>query len=200
MRDGEYMIIVIDGYNVLKQALHKTDISESAKDNFIDQLGKYGKKKGHVVLVVFDGGSTERPYRERVSGITVIHSGFGESADDWIKKYMHQHKGHDLLLVSTDRELGSAVRRLGVSCIDAMDFYGLLQQFHGDRIQVKFGKSEIVKTAEHELPELDALMHQASRVVHSKLDDMIEKKDSRSSAAHMPSKKEREMLKKLKKL
>ena len=39
------MIIVIDGYNVLKQALHKVEISQTAKDTFIKQLGKYGKKK-----------------------------------------------------------------------------------------------------------------------------------------------------------
>src|SRR5476651_269364 len=113
------MIIVIDGYNVLKQALHKVEISQSAKDHFIKQVSKYGKRKGHAMLIVFYGGSTERPEHDRVDGVTVVHSGFGESADDWIKKYMSGHKGHDLLLVSTDRELGAAVRRLGIMCIDS---------------------------------------------------------------------------------
>lgn len=194
------MIIVIDGYNVLKQAFHKGDISKSVKDSFINQVSVYGKKKGHAVIVVFDGGTSEWPDRARIGNVTVIHSGMHESADDWIKQYMRQHKGHDLLLVSTDRELGSAVRRMGVSCIDAMDFYALLRQacLHG--IEKSRMQTMIIKTSEDQLPALDELMHQASSVVHAKMEDIVEKKEPRKRAAHTVSKKEREMLKKLKKL
>lgn len=194
------MIIVIDGYNVLKQALHKVDISKSAKDSFINQVSAYGRIKGHAVIVVFDGGTSEWPDRARVGNVTVIHSGINDSADDWIKQYMNQHKGHDLLLVSTDRELGSAVRRIGVSCIDAMDFYALLKQACLSGIEKSRAQTVIVKTSEGQLPALDELMHQASKVVQAKLEDVVEKKEARKSAAHTVSKKEREMLKKLKKL
>lgn len=195
------MIIIIDGYNVLKQALHKIEVSPSAKDHFIGQLSVYVKKKGHAVLVIFDGGSSEIPDRERIGGVTVIHSGIHESADDWIKKYAHHHRGHDLLLVSTDRELGAAVRRMGVASIDAMDFYLLLQQQAHGRNANKGSRQQItVKTAEHEMPELDELMRQASGIIHAKLDDMVEKKENRKSAAYTASKRERAMLKKLKKL
>ena len=194
------MIIVIDGYNVLKQALHKVEIAQSAKDHFIKQVSKYGKRKGHAMLIVFDGGSTERPDKDRVDGATVVHSGFGESADDWIKKYMQQHKGHDLLLVSTDRELGAAVRRFAIACIDSMDFYRLLQEGCASQNGSATAQGVLVKTAEREAPELDELMQQGSRIVHSKLDDIVVTGQERKSAAHMVSKKEREMLKKLKKL
>ena len=200
MGNGWYMIIVIDGYNVLKQALHKIEVSKSVKDHFINQLSVYGRKKGHTMQVVFDGGLSEWPDRTCMGGVIVIYSGIHDSADDWIKKYMHQHKGHDLLLVSTDRELGASVRRFGIACIDAMDFYGLLQRACMGHVEKSSNQQAIVKTAECELPELDELMHQESRVIQVKLDDRIEKKDFRKSAAHTVSKKEREMIKKLKKL
>ena len=135
-----------------------------------------------------------------MDGVSVVHSGFGESADDWIKKYMQQHKGHDLLLVSTDRELGGAVRRLGITCIDSMDFYRLLQEGCAGHNESAHAQGALVKTADREMPELDDLMQQGSRIVHSKLDDLVAAKEERKSAAHMVSKKEREMLKKLKKL
>lgn len=195
-----YMIIVIDGYNVLKQALSKVEIPSTAKDHFIKQLSQYAKKKGHAIVIVFDGGSTERPDKERIEGISVVHSGFGESADDWIKRYMQQHKGHDLLLVSTDRELGTCVKRIGITCIDAMDFYRLLQESFLSHNKSAVMQGNLIKTADREIPELDELMKESSRIVHAKLDDIITSNKMRKSASHMVSKKEREMLKKLKKL
>lgn len=194
------MIIVIDGYNVLKQALHKVEISDNAKATFIKQLGIYGKKKGHAMLVVFDGGSTDRADKDRVHGVTIIHSGFGESADDWIKKYMQQHKGHDLLLVSTDRELCASVRRFGIVCIDALDFYKLLQEGCVSQNESHITRGALVKTADLQISSLDEIMVQGSRIVHAKMDDIMTKKTDRKSVAHTVSKKEREILKKLKKL
>jgi predicted RNA-binding protein with PIN domain len=194
------MIIVIDGYNVLKQALGRTEIAQREKDTFIKQLSRYAKKKGHAVLVVFDGGSTQKADKERIDGISVVHSGFEQSADDWIKNYMQQHKGHDLLLVSTDRELGASVKRMGITCLDSMDFYKILQESTLDSNRSHTTRGPIIKTASHETPGLDDLMMQASRIVNTKLDDAIATKQERKSAAHTVSKKDRQALKKLKKL
>lgn len=194
------MILIIDGYNVLKQALHSTLVSITVKDRFVAQLNKYGKVKGHSILLVFDGGSTERADRDRVGCVTVIHSGFGQSADEWIKQYVSQHRGLDCILVSTDRELGSYAARHGVTCIDALDFYRLLQQSFGKQQEAVLDQGKLVKTAQHEVPELDNLMQEASRIMQSKSEDMVDIKKTRTASSHTLSKQERAMAKKLKKL
>jgi predicted RNA-binding protein with PIN domain len=194
------MIIIIDGYNVLKQALHTTDVPRSAKERFVAQVGIYAKKKGHAIVVVFDGGDYEWPDRLRVNGVTVVHSGIYDSADEWIKKYVHNHKGHELLLVSTDRALAKSVRSAGASSIDAMDFYVLLRQ-EGPQASHKADKSanKAVKTTDQESKELDELMlHE--KVVHAKLDDILGHRPTRKSTSYEPSKKDKKLLKKLNKL
>ncbi len=55
------MIILIDGYNVLKQVYPSTQISEAQRQQFINQLRSYGKIKQHKVVLVFDAGPFDRP-------------------------------------------------------------------------------------------------------------------------------------------
>jgi len=194
------MILIIDGYNVLKQVLHNVLVSCAAKDSFVMQLNKYGKIKGHAIILVFDGGPTERSDRDRVGCVTVIHSGIHESADDWIKRYVFEHKELDVLLASTDRELGRFASRHGAICIDALDFYHLLQQSSQKQQAIPHGHGKLIKTAEHEIPELDDLMKDSSGTMQSKSEDIIDIKKTRTAAAHTVSKKERAMAQKLKKL
>ncbi|MDR3550917.1 MAG: NYN domain-containing protein [Candidatus Babeliales bacterium] len=193
------MILVIDAYNVLKQALCASHIADSSRQQFIGQLGYYAKKKGHSIILVFDGGSFEWPYKERVNGIQVVHSGIHESADDWIKNYIEHHKAYDILLVSTDRELNSHARRFGIQSLDAIDFYALLQESLGDSMHSKkMIDQKAVKLSESDMPSLDQLMELASRKVITKVEDIMHKE--RTSKSHTPSKKERHIIQKLKKL
>lgn len=193
------MIIVIDAYNVLKQAYCTNHIVQSSKQLFIKQLGNYSKKKGHAVIVVFDGGSFEWPDKEKVNGIQVVHSGIGLSADDWIKNYIELHRSFDILLVSTDRELNKYVKRFGIESIDSVDFYGLLQESVSAVSHAKnLVSQKAIKISEMNMPSLDELMEQASKKIVTKIEDV--KFNGRTSKAHTPSKKERQMLQKLKKL
>ena len=195
------MILVIDAYNVVKQAHSAPHISESEKQQFIKELGWYAKKKGHAIIAVFDGGSGERPEKERMHGIQVVHTGIHQSADEWIKDYFMQHQTYDMLLVSTDRELNRFVARLAFQSLDAMDFYALMRQALKNAASYQPTSSNlVVKIQEESNPLLDVVMEHASQKILHKSEDVQPKKNDRSSNARQLSKKERQILRKLKKL
>ncbi len=192
------MIIVIDGYNVLKQRLG-SEVSEIAREQFILQLGQYARIKKHAIIVVFDGGPSEWVSKEKKNGITVVYSGSLISADECIKEYLRQHAHKDLLLVSTDRELNAWATRFGLPSMDAADFYLLfLAALKNQSPQKSFSKTELVKLSDKTDEELDRLMREAAVVVPEKSVDVVrhEPKDS----SHKPSKAERSLLKIVKKL
>lgn len=193
------MIIIIDGYNVLKQASRSDYVSETQKMQFIKQLGIYAKHKGHKIVLVFDGGSFEWPHKDRVHGIYVIHVGCKETADEYIKRYVKSFRENDLLLVSTDRALGRVAHALGVSSLDAQDFYLILK----DEIQATGLKNipredKAVKLTDEELEEIDQLMQEVDRV-QTKTDDLMSPERIMPRKQQL-SKSEKKMMQKLKKL
>jgi len=197
------MILVIDGYNVIKQALLKNTISDFERVQFIKQLGKYHKIRGHKIELVFDGGVYDRASREKINGVYLIYSGYSESADQYIKRYLKEHKSLDILLVSSDRDICNCAARLGIEFIDSKEFYAIMQ----NRIkmgvsQKSMSKTKAIKLSESENEELDALMQDASKVVQHKTEDFVSfgQSGARESRAHTVSKKERKKLKKIKKL
>ena len=109
------MIVIIDGYNLLKQVFYKVKGKlDAQRKHFIKQLGHYKSKKGDgikEIIVVFDGGHFRHATREIHSGIVVVFSGQKSSADQWIAEYVEKHKGKEFLLVSKDRELISKCKK-----------------------------------------------------------------------------------------
>jgi len=185
---------------VLKQVAPSVMVGERERKQFIDMLGQYAKKRQHKIVLVFDGGPYERVSQERVSGIYVVYSGALETADDYIKRYLEEHKALDLLLVSSDRELRSAAARYEIESIRASEFYKTVQEALQSDAGKSTKKAEAIKTAEDEDQELDEVMRKGSKVVQSKVEDFVSHKQSRKSKAHRPSKKERKRMKKIKKL
>ncbi|KKP29908.1 MAG: hypothetical protein UR12_C0001G0043 [candidate division TM6 bacterium GW2011_GWF2_30_66] len=172
------MILLIDGYNVVKQALMKNDVSDKERDIFIAQLGKYCKIKGHKARLVFDGGPSDRPTKELLYGVTVIYSGYRDSADDYIKDYLDAHKALDLLLVSTDRDICRHASRINVEQLDAKDFYYIMSvslNNLGKHLDDKVANRLAIatKTSESVNKELDELMQLGSKVVPKKLEDEL---------------------------
>lgn len=189
------MHIIIDGYNVLKQMLQKTDITQMQRRAFIAMLGKYAKKKNHRIAIVFDGGDTSWPSHEKDHGITVMYSGFKYSADDLIKKQMDQ-KVHNLIIITSDNDIKATAASKNITTIDALEFYRLVK----DEVYTKKESkkdAQLVKTSDEENPLLDSLMHQYSQVMYKPEDDQQE---NRRPKSHTLSKKEREYLQKIKKL
>ena len=193
------MIIVIDAYNMLRSVPpHGRKVTENERKQFLNQLARYAQQKGHKIVVVFDAGPYEWPYKERHKGIYTVYSGVHRSADDYIKEYLDTLRTRDVLLVSSDHELAIWAEKLDIPSIGSFHFYQLVQEVDKLGVQAKRG-GEIVKVIEDESDEVDTLIREASNIVPIKSDDLLVGKQP-STKKNKPTKKERLLLKKLKKL
>lgn len=193
------MIIVIDAYNMLRSVPpHGRKVTENERQQFLNQLATYAKKKKHKLVVVFDAGPYEWPHKERYRGIYTIYSGVNRSADDYIKEYLEKQKTGDLLLVSSDHDLILWAQQFDIPSIGAFHFYQLMKEAIKPGMQVGPEEDgELIKLGQA-ADEVDALMQEASEVVPIKSEDLV--LGNRQSAKKKSSKKERALLKKLKKL
>lgn len=186
------MYILIDGYNVLKQALGSKQISESQRRAFIAMLGRYAARKNHTVTVIFDGGPDTWSTRQKDHGIVVVYSGIKQSADDLIKTALEQRP--HVLLVTSDNELKASAGH-GTTVMNSLDFYTLVKEELAPPEKVISGV--IIKTSKEENPFIDELMRSDTQKIYKG----SEQEDTqRRSHGQTPSKKERAFLQKLKKL
>jgi hypothetical protein len=189
------MIIIIDAYNILKQITSETFISDKTRNNFIDSVKWYADKRNHKVILVFDGGPYDWTHREKNGKlVTVVFSGRHESADEFIMHYLHHHSSMDILLVSSDHELGLCASHFNMPSLNALDFYGLLKDCVRSLPFVPF-PHEIIAESD----DLDTLMEEATEVVPSKEED-FRIPAPRVSGPHTESKKDKKLWQKLKKL
>jgi predicted RNA-binding protein with PIN domain len=166
-------------------------------------LTDYAAKKGHRIVLVFDGGSCHWPYKEKKGAVLVVYSGIHESADDYIRSYIRDHQGDDMLLVSSDRALCMWASGHEIPSLGALDFYALVvHQTDALRQESATCHAEaIVKTSGGaSSEEIDRLMYEGSVGIVCKEEDATEKKGGRTCTTHRCSKRERNLLKKVKKL
>jgi predicted RNA-binding protein with PIN domain len=209
------MIVLIDGYNVLKQIFpHVKGRLDLQRDAFVRQLGYYrNKKKKDIkeIIVVFDAGPFGHATREIHHGVVVMFSGQRSSADDWIVEYVEKHRNEDLMVVTMDRKIIDECEKLGATTLSSIDFYGIMQSFLLDEsVQVlEAPKSEqIEKYKQEEEPlnhkidrkALDLLMEQSSFFVNKQDDVNLRDKEGRRGKSSTLSKKARKLLSKVKKL
>ena len=121
------VLIVIDGYNVLRQTGVSGASDVHKRDLFVTQLDAYAAKRKHHIIVVFDGGPYDRPYRGYQGGVQVVYSGSGQTADEYICDYLTMQQNVELLLVSSDHELCIYADRLDFVSIDSCYFYRILR-------------------------------------------------------------------------
>ncbi len=211
------MIIVIDGYNLLKQIWpgQKNNLTKQ-RDRFIQQLAYYKTKKDPTIdeiVTVFDAGPSPHATRTVKSGVVVVFSGTKSSADSWIVEFVERNKGKELLVITQDRALKTACEKFDLDTLGVHEFYGILQQnLLSDAAQAFSGNEKIepelekYESVDDELPAgdskaLDLLMEQAAgRDMRNKLDDLYKQPLSRKGKSFTLSKKDRRMLQKLKKL
>ena len=119
--------IIIDGYNLIRQsdAISLFDLQDiqSGREALIDALALYKKTKKHPVTVVFDGTDAigfDRQ-RQRVKGVTLIFSRYGETADTVIKKMAASEKDR-ALVVSSDRDIVDFSSAAGAAVIGSRQF------------------------------------------------------------------------------
>jgi predicted RNA-binding protein with PIN domain len=189
------MKVIIDAYNVLHQVMKHDHIKEQERKHFINQLTAYAKKRGNAVVVVFDGGPFLFPSTSHHKGMTIIYSGPKDSADMMILRYIKEHAGHAMVLVSSDRELCKAAQYYQVESVDAKDFYYTImepEQKNAPRV-----KEQAIKTGDAD-SIVDIFMMQTG--VKKKLEDIEDPVLDRQSPANKLSKKERKRMHKIKKL
>jgi hypothetical protein len=194
------MILIIDAYNVLKQVMPSLQIGESERKRFINELSRYARYRRHKIILVFDGGPYDQTFQERIAGVYVVYAGSLETADDYIKRYLTEHRSLDLLLISSDREVRAVANRLQIESIPAQEFYGLMLESLREHQAHEGRETTVVKMADGENAELDALMREGSKLVRGKVDDFVVEQRARNSKAQQPSKKERKKIKKMSKL
>jgi predicted RNA-binding protein with PIN domain len=110
--------ILIDGYNLLPVTAFRD------REQLIQALVSYRRRKGHEVTVVFDGthkgtGSGDRDYS---SGVEIIYSPLTVTADDEIEEMLPRLNPGSTIVVTSDRKIQSAARRVGATFIESAEF------------------------------------------------------------------------------
>lgn len=188
------MNILIDGYNLIKQALNINYVPPDDKFKFLNRLNKYAQKRGHQITVVFDGYDDDLKFSS--SRVKIVFSGYNKSADDLIMEIAGNFKG-DVLLVSSDRELCNFVEEDSkLEYMDSLEFYSFLKKSEredsGEVVQ-----EQTVKMTDSNNAELDKLMQQDFGLeIKSEDVDICYSEPTR----HKQSKNEKRILKKIEKL
>ncbi len=123
------MIIIIDGYNLLR-AMHFREKGKLTRERtqLIAQLGQFKAVRGHEILIVFDAGPAMHATREIINGVVVMFSGQGSNADDWILEYVKRESQKEKLLISRDRTLVDMCKNYGTEQLDPEAFYGKVHE------------------------------------------------------------------------
>ena len=121
------MRIIIDGYNMIRQSdtlrRYERFSLEAGRNALIQRVSLYKKRKGHRVIIVFDGWesgpATEE--RDRQEGIEIIYSRRGEKADEVIKR-MVEKREEEMVVVTSDRNIADYVHHRGGTAVSSQEF------------------------------------------------------------------------------
>ena len=158
------MLLVIDGYNLLKFMAQSAMVSPAQKSEFINKLALYALKKEKRILAVFDGGSYHKPEKITHYGIDLVHTGYYMSADTYIKEYIASKNNlNEVIIISSDRELCSHLQALGGACLSVHLFAEALEEEITKQKNRTKKAPKSIKYSDHtSSQELDDLMHDES--------------------------------------
>lgn len=160
------MIVLIDGYNLIKRILGDKHVSAAERTRFINEIAAYLKQRPMQAYIIFDGGHTAYPETSSHNALTVVFSGYKKSADDYILQYVAMHKEHEILVITDDRELRNLVTRSQKHVLNTYDFYHQYVKKDVKKVSSKrYHDVAFIKTTSYESPELDELMQEASQTV-----------------------------------
>lgn len=189
------MVVVIDGYNLLRNIFHKEKGKlDKQRDELICQLSYYKRKKGHEIVVVFDGGFLKHATRETRKGVIVIFAGRKLSADDWIFEYIKRNKNKEILLITHDRQLIDRCGRFGADALGVSDFYEILRNSLFEDIEGEFFKKTSNKTTIQKYERdrnscCEEIYNEALDLLMSQIDLSSYKKDKGECVAKVRTKK-----------
>lgn len=182
------MIVLVDGYNLLRQ-IHGKQSNESQRSALVNLMGRYVHKRNHKVIIFFDGGNATVPYQEKQKGIIVWFSGQQKTADDLIIEYTQTHKGKDMVVVTLDRDLKNKCG-LYAPALEPLVFYGRVQEVLSPHITKKPDPTSGIKKLTDETDsDLDRLMYEAGLGSCTLKDD--DHQERQSSTGQKLSKKQK---------
>lgn len=126
------MDLIIDGYNLIGSEQGLGGALERKRLWLMQRLSQYQKRKGFNVTVVFDGwrSGSVRETAERRDGIAIVYSRLGEKADAVIVR-IARSKGGGCVVVTSDREIRSAVEKFAAVAVSADEFNRILEELDG---------------------------------------------------------------------
>lgn len=144
--------IFVDGYNVINAWPQLRDIMkynlDSARQQLIETLQNYSSYKGHKIIVVFDAhmrkGSLEKS--EDHSGVKVIYTKEGETADSYIEKMVNNiGRKVEVLVVTSDLLEQQLAFQRGAIRMSSTEFYFEVKSIE-EKIKIKTEKKISLKT------------------------------------------------------
>jgi Predicted RNA-binding protein containing a PIN domain len=190
------MILLIDGYNLLKNMITISQVSDQERKKFLEMLGLYAKRKHHNLIIVFDGGPYEWPRKERFMDMQVIYSGTKQSADELIMHYMDDHKTKEIILISSDHEINLFASQLDIPSLGSSEFGVLLKE---SRVYTDRQPETPLISYKKENHDLDIIMQEGSRHIPVKDEDR-KHTIKHDQSSHRVSKSDKKLLLILRKL
>ncbi len=120
------MPTLIDGYNLLRGAARWGPDKLLGQLHLCELLGRWSVLTGQQVTIIFDGPEPPSGYARQLksSGIRVLHSGPGRSADELlIEEIQRCSAPRRLEVVSADREIRVAARRRRCREVEPQAFF-----------------------------------------------------------------------------
>lgn len=99
------------------------------REQLIDSLIEYKKRKGHELTVVFDGWKTGGGQENQsvIGGIKVIYSKVGDTADSVIKRIISSER-REWIVVTSDRAIADHAWACGSIPLSSEDFLKMLNK------------------------------------------------------------------------
>lgn len=121
------MRVWVDGYNLIRRSpladLERGGL-EPARERLIELLRLYRRRRGHDIVVVFDGRERGGPPRLPAPGTPGVRVVYAPSADEAIVAAARP----GTLVVSSDGELCRRAERAGATCAPADVFWRRLRE------------------------------------------------------------------------
>jgi predicted RNA-binding protein with PIN domain len=142
------MDLIVDGYNLIGSEQGLRDPLEPKRNWLVQRLSQYQEIKRFNLIVVFDGWRSGRNEEivERKNGISIIYSRLNEKADAVIIR-LARPKGAGSVVVTSDREIRTAVERFGAVAVSAGEFSAILRALDGAHSDDDFESGESARNA-----------------------------------------------------
>jgi len=130
--------ILVDGYSLLHSWSELAEgaprHSEAARDALVELLQQYQDACGTPVTIFFDGrGSRRKPKNESGTGVEVLFSSAGQTADDLIERAAHRLQLYgEVLAVTDDFAVRDTVGGFNGSVASCGNFIAMIQNALAD--------------------------------------------------------------------